>query len=117
VRALPEIRFVVDHAGKPGIAAGEWASWIAAMARCDNVVCKLSGLVTEADWDVARIRRYAEHVLTAFGSDWPVCELAAGCGEVLALPEDLLGGCSATARAAVLGGTARRVYAFGHGTR
>jgi L-fuconolactonase len=120
---LPEVSFVLDHAGKPAIAAGErapWTSWIAAMATLPNVVCKLSGLVTEASWNAwtaEDIRPYAEHVLSCFGadrvlfgSDWPVCELAAGYAEVLELTHDLLSGASASERAAVLGGTARRVY-------
>ncbi len=117
---LPEVSFVLDHAGKPAIAAGEWepwATWITELARLPNVVCKLSGLVTEADWATwseATIRPYAEHVLTAFGadrvmfgSDWPVCELAATYAAVLALTESLL---SPTERTAVLGATAKRVY-------
>ncbi|PZG24438.1 amidohydrolase [Micromonospora craterilacus] len=125
VRRHDDVRFVVDHAGKPAIAAGEWepwASWIVAMAGCEDVVCKLSGLVTEADWDdwdTARIRPYAEHVLATFGadrvmfgSDWPVCELAGDYRDVLTLTDELLAGCTATERAAVLGGTARRVYAL-----
>jgi L-fuconolactonase len=122
-RRMPELRFVLDHAGKPGIAEGEWeswASWIDELARLPNLVCKLSGLVTEADWTswtAAAIRPYAEHVLdrfgadrVMFGSDWPVCDLAGGYGAVLKLTRDLLGGASAAERAAVLGGTARRVY-------
>ncbi|MCO1594460.1 amidohydrolase family protein [Micromonospora sp. RHAY321] len=123
-QGLDGVRFVIDHAGKPGIAAGEWgswASWITAMARCEGVVCKLSGLVTEAagDWSAARIRPYAEHVLSAFGadrvlfgSDWPVCELHGRYADVLALTDDLLAGCTTSERAAVLGDTARRVYAL-----
>ncbi|MER7399710.1 amidohydrolase family protein [Streptomyces sp. NPDC000151] len=123
VRGLDEVPFVLDHAGKPGIAAGEWepwASWLTDLAACPNTVCKLSGLVTEApwhSWTAELLRPYAEHVLAAFGadrvlfgSDWPVCELAGGYAAVRTLTEDLLGGCTATERAAVLGGTARRVY-------
>ncbi|MFE9204107.1 amidohydrolase family protein [Micromonospora sp. NPDC007230] len=125
VRRCDDVRFVIDHAGKPAIGSGEWepwASWIVAMARCEGVVCKLSGLITEAvwdDWDATRIRPYAEHVLSAFGadrvmfgSDWPVCELAGCYRDVLALTDELLAGCTAIERAAVLGGTARRVYAL-----
>ncbi|HEV2784543.1 MAG TPA: amidohydrolase family protein [Actinophytocola sp.] len=123
VRRLPDVRFVLDHAGKPGIATGEgepWASWITDLAALPNVVCKLSGLVTEATWDAWTaddIRPYAEHVLSAFGadrvmfgSDWPVCELAGSYAEVLKLTHDLLDGASASERAAVLAGTARRTY-------
>jgi L-fuconolactonase len=125
---LPEVSFVVDHAGKPGIAAGEWepwASWIDRIARLSHVSCKLSGLVTEApwdSWDAAMIRPYADHVLTAFGpervlfgSDWPVCELAGGYTRVLELTETLLDGCTPDERAAVLGGNALRIYGLGAG--
>jgi L-fuconolactonase len=120
---LPEVPFILDHAGKPGIAAGErapWTSWIAGIATLPNVVCKLSGLITEAPWDgwtTELIRPYAEHVLSCFGadrvmfgSDWPVCELAGSYADVLELTHDLLSGATETERAAVLGGTATRVY-------
>jgi L-fuconolactonase len=121
-RQLPDVRFVLDHAGKPAIAAGEWepwASWLTNLAELPNVVCKLSGLVTEAarDWTAGTIRPYAEHVLdrfgadrVMFGSDWPVCELAGSYADVLTLTQDLLSGASETERAAVLAGTAARVY-------
>jgi L-fuconolactonase len=125
---LPQVSFVVDHAGKPGIAAGEWepwAVWIDRIARLSHVSCKLSGLVTEApwgSWDAAMIRPYADHVLTAFGpervlfgSDWPVCELAGGYPRVLELTEALLDGCASAERAAVMAGTAARVYGLNVG--
>jgi L-fuconolactonase len=120
---LPEVTFVLDHAGKPAIAAGErapWTSWIAGMATLPNVVCKLSGLITESPWEswtAELIRPYAEHVLSCFGadrvmfgSDWPVCELAGSYTEVLELTHDVLSSASETERAEVLGGTATRVY-------
>jgi L-fuconolactonase len=123
VRDLPEGRFVLDHAAKPAIAAGAmepWAGALAELARPPNVTCKLSGLVTEAtwdDWDAERIRPYADHVLASFGpdrvmfgSDWPVCELAASYSEVRALAEALLEGLSPGERDAVLGAAATRVY-------
>jgi L-fuconolactonase len=122
---LPGARFVLDHAGKPPIAAGELAEWsaaITAIARRPNVFCKLSGFVTEADWTswtVADLRPYADHVLTVFGpervlfgSDWPVCELAATYGEVLNAALALTAGLSPTERADVFDGTARRAYAL-----
>jgi L-fuconolactonase len=115
-RQLPEVSFVLDHAGKPGIAAGEWdgwAAWITSLAELPNVTCKLSGLITEANWHTwtaEDIRPYAEHVLdrfgpgrVMFGSDWPVCELAGSYAEVLTLARDLL-------PAESLGDTARRIY-------
>jgi L-fuconolactonase len=126
VRDLPAARFVLDHAAKPAIAGGSvepWATELAALARLPNVTCKLSGLVTEARWeawDAAAIRPYAEHVLGAFGpervmfgSDWPVCELAATYAQVRELADALLEGLSPAERDAVLGGTAARAYGRG----
>ncbi|KAB2346480.1 amidohydrolase family protein [Actinomadura rudentiformis] len=123
--ALPEVSFVLDHAGKPDIAGGvwePWASWIMAMAGLPNVTVKLSGLVTEAEsgWKSADILPYARHVVDAFGpgrvmygSDWPVCTLAASYGQVLELAEAALDGLSETECAEVFGGTASRVYGIG----
>ncbi|MCW2902878.1 MAG: amidohydrolase [Streptosporangiaceae bacterium] len=121
--ALPELTFVVDHLSKPPIATGElepWADRLRALARCPNVVCKLSGMVTEANWHswkVADLRPYADVVLEAFGpervmfgSDWPVCLLAGSYGQVVEAARTLTAGLSAAERAAVFGGTAARVY-------
>jgi len=120
---LPDARLVLDHAAKPGVAGGSldpWAGELAAIARLPNVVCKLSGLVTEArwdDWDADLMRPYADHLLAAFGpdrlmfgSDWPVCELAASYGQVRGLAEALLEGLSPAERDAVFRGTAARTY-------
>lgn len=89
VRSCPDVRFVLDHGGNPDIAGRKlepWASDIAAIAKLPNVVCKLSGLVTNADkerWTVADLAPTVDHLLTAFGStrllfggDWPVVLLA-----------------------------------------
>jgi L-fuconolactonase len=118
VRACESVRFVLDHAGKPRIAAGEWepwAGWLAELAACPNVVCKLSGLVTEAGAEP--VDDHAAHVLDTFGagrvmfgSDWPVCELAGGYPRALAVAEAALAGASPGERSDVLGGTARGVY-------
>ncbi|MFI7101503.1 amidohydrolase family protein [Streptomyces sp. NPDC050161] len=125
-RAVPELSFVLDHAGKPPVARGArlpWAGHLTAIARLPNVSCKLSGLVTEADWTTWRpdqLLPYARHVLDAFGpdrvlfgSDWPVCTLAARYDEVVALAESATGHLTAAERAAVFGGTAARVYGIG----
>jgi L-fuconolactonase len=93
----PDLRFVLDHLGKPPVAAGGSESWrrgFAALAALTNVWCKLSGLVTEADWDRWTEADLAPYIAEAarrfgcsrllFGSDWPVCELAASYGQVLA---------------------------------
>jgi L-fuconolactonase len=120
---LPELRLVLDHAAKPPIAAGGWEPWasgVAALAARENVVCKLSGLVTEADWsawEVGHLRRYTGHVLEVFGpqrllfgSDWPVCELAASYEVVLDAAVALTGSLSDAERLAVFEHNARRTY-------
>jgi L-fuconolactonase len=127
VRALPDVRFVLDHLSKPPIARGElvgWADDLRALAAAPNVAAKLSGLVTEADWTgwtVDQLRPYVEVALDAFGadrlmfgSDWPVCLLAAGSyGDVVDVARALTGHLSAAERAEVFAGTARRWYRLG----
>lgn len=91
VKRCPEARFVLDHCAKPDIRRGDrepWLSQIRAMAALPNVVCKISGLVTEADWEAWRPEQvlwYARQAAEAFGptrimfgSDWPVNEAAGG---------------------------------------
>jgi L-fuconolactonase len=85
----PDVQFVLDHIGKPGIKAGlmePWKTEIAALARLPNVWCKISGVATEADhasWSEAQLAPYIEHAIASFGfdrvmfgGDWPVSELA-----------------------------------------
>lgn len=121
--AMPDLVFVLDHLAKPPIAAGRiepWAEDLRRLAALPNTVAKLSGLVTEADWrhwTPADLRPYAEVALEAFGparlmfgSDWPVCTLAASYGDVLAAARDLAGQLSAGERAAVFEGTATSTY-------
>ncbi|MFE0177291.1 amidohydrolase family protein [Streptomyces sp. NPDC059002] len=121
--ALPGLTFVLDHVGKPPIATGSlepWASALRTLAGRPNTVCKLSGMVTEADhraWTVDDLRPYADTVLEAFGpqrlmfgSDWPVSTLAASYGEVLDVARLLTRSLDAAERGEVFGGTARRVY-------
>lgn len=123
---LPELTFVLDHAGKPPVAQGcvqPWADDLRALAGLPNTVCKLSGLVTEADprgWTVDDLRPYTDVLLDAFGprrlmfgSDWPVCRLAATYTEVLDSARTLTAGLREDERAAVFGGTATRVYGLG----
>jgi L-fuconolactonase len=120
---VPEGRFVLDHLAKPGIAAQAWEPWatqLAELASCANVTAKLSGLVTEAswsDWTADDLRPYVDLALESFGphrvlfgSDWPVCTLAAPYDEVVAVTEALIDGLDANGREAVLGGNAARVY-------
>jgi L-fuconolactonase len=103
VRRLPRQRFVLDHMGKPEIARGArepWTKLVRELARCPNVTAKVSGLVTEAEPATYResCAYYVDTALEAFGrgrlvigSDWPVCTLVAGYGEVIDLARSLLG--------------------------
>jgi L-fuconolactonase len=117
--ALPDARFVLDHLGKPGIAAGELAGWrelITPVAALPNVVAKLSGLVAEADWRTwtpADLKPYVDTAVDLFGtsrlmfgSDWPVLEVAATYAEVKDAMVEALGGTPED----VFAGTAIRTY-------
>ncbi|MGW1536508.1 amidohydrolase family protein [Streptomyces aureus] len=119
----PGLAFVLDHLGKPPVSTGAAEPWAAAVrefAARPNTVCKLSGLVTEAD--SARrtpgdLRPYADTVLEAFGparlmfgSDWPVCTTAATYAQVVSMAEELTAELAEGERQAVFGGTASRVY-------
>lgn len=123
VRALPGVQFVLDHLSKPPVASGElepWRSRLTDLSALPNVVCKLSGLVTEADpagWTTADLAPYADTVFAAFGpdrvmfgSDWPVCLLAGGYDRVVATTAELIAGLGPADQAAVWALTARRVY-------
>ncbi|MFF5013031.1 amidohydrolase family protein [Streptomyces sp. NPDC001165] len=120
---LPQLTFVLDHLGKPPIASGEhepWATALRALAALPNTVAKLSGLVTEADpasWTTEDLRPYAETALEAFGpdrlmfgSDWPVCTLAATYAQVIDTAGELTSGLNAAERTSLFEGTAGRVY-------
>ncbi|WP_243791330.1 amidohydrolase [Saccharopolyspora gloriosae] len=122
VGEFPQLTFVLDHCGKPPVGGDlrRWESLVRRLAEHPNVLCKLSGLVTEAAErppDAATLRPCVEMVLDAFGpsrlmfgSDWPVCELAAPYREVLRLASELVGGLSQRERMAIFDGTARQAY-------
>lgn len=124
VEALPQLSFVVDHISKPVIGGDlePWASGLRALAALPNVSCKLSGMVTEAswtDWKVSDLQPYADVVLDAFGpgrvmfgSDWPVCVLAASYADVVEAAEALTATLTPAERQQVFGETARRVYSL-----
>ena len=119
IKRHPEMRFVVDHCAKPRIAAGSWdVQWekaLAPLADHPNVTCKLSGLVTEADWNAwtpEQLEPYVRRVLSwfgpercMFGSDWPVCLLAAPYKDVVESMRSIAGD-----DPRVFGETATRVY-------
>ena len=98
----PDLRGIVDHISKPDMtvpALGEWGAHITALAKHPRLMCKMSGMVTEAgaDWTAERIRPFLHHAAQAFGpdrlvfgSDWPVCTLAADYDAVFDLARTLL---------------------------
>jgi L-fuconolactonase len=122
-QAHPGIAFVIDHLAKPPIRTGAlepWRSLLRPFAGLDNVACKISGLVTEADWGswtVDDLRPVVDAALETFGpdrlmagSDWPVCLLAATYGEVFEVARSMTERLSADEREQLFGVTARRVY-------
>jgi L-fuconolactonase len=126
VEAFPDLRFVVDHLAKPPIRDGNllpWAERLAAFAPLPNAWCKVSGLVTEADWVAWRAEDFAPFVAHAvsvfgasrllFGSDWPVCLLAGSYASVLQLARQSLAMLDEAEQAAVLGTNAVAVYGLG----
>jgi L-fuconolactonase len=121
--AFPRQRFVLDHLAKPFIRAGEiepWARDLRRLAERPNVLCKLSGLVTEADWrhwTPAQLWPYLDVALECFGphrlmigSDWPVCTVAADYATTMTAVRDWTARLSRDERAAVLGGNAARFW-------
>ena len=123
VEKCPELRFVIDHLAKPPIASGEieeWAHELKTLAAFPNVSCKLSGLVTEANWtnwSVEDLRPYVEIALEyfgptrmMFGSDWPVCLLAGSYDRVLGAAQSLLAEFSEEDRTLIFSENASRFY-------
>jgi L-fuconolactonase len=103
VNSFPDQAFVIDHIAKPDIKSGNIASWkkdIVEIAKAENVMCKISGMVTEADWNhwqAADLKPYLDVIFESFsannlmfGSDWPVCNLAADYSKVVRTLEDYI---------------------------
>jgi len=123
VSQFPDQRFVIDHIAKPNIEQKELKDWekdIKVVAAFENVHCKVSGLVTEADWrnwQPADFNNYLEVVTNSFGtkrlmygSDWPVCKVAAGYGQVVNIVKDYFSAFSQTEQQAFFGGNAIEFY-------
>jgi L-fuconolactonase len=123
VRELPEIRFVIDHIAKPPIASGaidDWATGLRPLAAHPNVYCKLSGMVTEADWTRWTVRDLAPYASRAlqwfgpercvFGSDWPVCLVAASYEQVIDACRQAVGDLPIADRERIFGGNAAELY-------
>jgi len=107
VRACPDVQFIMDHISKPRIAKQEvepWKTLMSELATFPNVLCKVSGLVTEANWNewqVKDFKPYVDHVIEIFtpqrlmfGSDWPVANLGGTYAEIVELAEALTSGFS-----------------------
>lgn len=124
VRAFPELSFVIDHIAKPKIREGPrdagWEAGLAPFSDLANVACKLSGMATEADWDRWQVRDlepYFQRVAgwfgagrLLFGSDWPVCTLAADYGRVFEAAKELVADLPSEARRGIFAANAIRIY-------
>jgi L-fuconolactonase len=123
VAAFPNQKFVIDHIGKPGIKnkrIDEWKNEIMDVAKYENVYCKISGMVTEAGWDDWKkedFDPYLDTIIEAFGphrimygSDWPVCLVAASYEEVLDIVQEYFSSFSQTEHELFFGGNAVRFY-------
>lgn len=125
--AVPDARVILDHLGKPDIKShgadtdgNDWAKEINLLSQFPNVVCKLSGLPTEADWDnwtPEQVRPYLDHALNAFGpdrclfgGDWPLLELAGGYARWQAVVASALSHLTPEEQTMVWSQTARHVY-------
>jgi L-fuconolactonase len=122
-KALPDMRFVIDHIAKPPIASGEidaWSGLLEPFRSLPHVTCKLSGMITEAgwaDWTPADLKPYVERTIDIFGtervmygSDWPVSLLAGSYGAVKSALEETLSPLSPAEWSAIFGGNAIRFY-------
>ncbi len=123
VRRFPDQPFVLDHIAKPDIKGqqiDEWRNGITELAQYENVCCKVSGMVTEADWenwDNKDFSPYLDVVFNAFGtrrlmygSDWPVCQVAGTYGKVAELAEYHTQALSGAEQALFWGGNAAQFY-------
>jgi L-fuconolactonase len=123
VQRFPRQRFVLDHLAKPPIKSGDlhpWDSGVRELARFPNVFCKLSGLMTEADWKNWKPEHIAPYLDVAFdcfgpdrlmiGSDWPVCTIAASYSRAMNVVHEYLGKYATHVQDAVLGKNAQRFW-------
>jgi L-fuconolactonase len=125
VRSLPEMRFVLDHGGKPDVSAPPSMQWLTALGglgELPNVAVKISGMTSEAppSWTPQTLQPFADALLTSFGperlmfgSDWPVCLLGGGYDATLAATETVTAQLSQPERDLLFGGVAADVYGLG----
>ena len=125
VSLFPDQAFVIDHIAKPLIKEGRMDNWkkeMSALASFENVFCKVSGMVTEANWKTWKesdFKPYLDLVFEAFGtkrlmygSDWPVCLVAASYKKQFSIVENYLASLSETERSDVMGNNAQRFYSL-----
>jgi L-fuconolactonase len=123
VKKFPNQKFVIDHIAKPVISKKEWEPWakgMTEMARMENVYCKISGMVTEADWSGWTKDTFTPYLKLVFekfgskrilyGSDWPVCLVAASYQQQFLIVSDFLAQLSSSEKKAVMGENAVRFY-------
>jgi L-fuconolactonase len=123
VKQHPEQKFVIDHIGKPDIKSGEFFEWqtnIKKLALHQNVYCKVSGMVTEnewRDWKISDFKVYLDSVVKAFGterlmygSDFPVCTLAATYGEQLNIVKEYFSAFTSLEKKKIMGDNAIKFY-------
>ncbi len=123
VKLFPNQKFVIDHIAKPYIKDGffeGWATLMSAIAKHENVYCKLSGMVTEADyksWDETQLEPYMNHVLNIFGSDrvlfgsdWPVCLVASDYSRMKKNVSNFIASLSQTEQDSIMGDNAVKFY-------
>ncbi|MGB5172784.1 MAG: amidohydrolase family protein [Eudoraea sp.] len=124
-RAFPDQKFVLDHIGKPRISKGvseTWSSLIKELSRCENVSCKLSGMVTETEnfsWKENEFTPFMETVLEAFGtdrlmfgSDWPVCLLGGTYAEVYEIVKNFVASLTPNEQEKIMGLNTQQFYAL-----
>ncbi len=123
IAGAPEVQFVLDHCGIPNVRDRDldpWRAHISALAAFANVACKLSGIIAYGRPEGASVddlRPYFDHIIATFGwdriiwgSDWPVCNLAADLGRWMATTTALIRDVSDSERTALLSGNAERIY-------
>lgn len=123
VQNVPDVKLIVDHLAKPYIKAGDIAQWkkdMTALAAYENVYCKVSGMVTEADWNAWKVSDFTPYLDTVFdafgtnrlvyGSDWPVCLLAADYSGQKSIIDQYLASFSDTEKQQVMGQNAIEFY-------
>lgn len=123
VKKAPEQLFVIDHLAKPNVKLGIWREWkkeMSLLAERDYMYCKLSGLITEADWKnwtKESLQVYLDTSLELFGpkrlmfgSDWPVCLVAGQYSQVIEIIEEFISSLSPSEKAQIMGKTAAEFY-------